>query len=71
MRWEDAPDYPCGLSVTLRVLIRKKVEGSRVREGMTTETEGRVREIFEDAMLSALKMERGATSPGMQVASDS
>lgn len=38
---------------------------------MTTETEGRVREVFEDAMLSALKMEGGATSPGMQVASDS
>lgn len=38
---------------------------------MTTETEGRVREMFEDAMLSALKMEGGVTSQGMQVASES
>lgn len=32
---------------------------------MTTETEGRVREIFEDAMPSASKMEGGVTSRGM------
>ena len=33
--------------------------------------EVRVRERFEDAVLLALKLEEGATSPGMQAASKS